>query len=70
MREMTMETFHIINQIPKNLIPVKTGLIETYLDGLHLEIYGRSFKISLETFERSFRRGEKTEISREASSDI
>ena len=30
----------------------------------------RSFKISLETFERSFRRGEKTEISREASSDI
>ena len=34
-----METFHIINQIPKNLIPVKTGLIETYLDGLHLEIY-------------------------------
>ena len=38
MREMTMETFHIINQIPKNLVPVKTGLIETYLDGLHLEI--------------------------------
>ena len=30
----------------------------------------RSLKISLETFERSFQRGEKTEISREASSDI
>ena len=26
-----METFHIINQIPKNLIPVRTGFIETYL---------------------------------------
>ena len=51
MREMTMETFYIINQIPWMSCILKF----------------RSFKISLETLERSFHCREKTEISREAS---
>ena len=60
-----METFHIINQIPKNLIPVNWNF-----PWMGCILKFRSLKISLETFERSLRRGEKTEISREASSDI
>ena len=64
MPEMTMETFYIINQIPK-------------INRAHLNVPWMScilklgsLKISLKSLERSFRRGEKTEISREASWDI
>jgi len=64
MREMTKETFYIINQKPKinrahwNL-PWMSWILKFW-----------SLKISLETLERSLHHGEKTEISRKASWDI
>ena len=64
MREMTMETFYIINRIPK------INRAHRNLPWMSCILKFRSLKISLETLERSFRRGEKTEISREASWDI
>ena len=64
MREMTMETFYIINQIPK------INRAHWNLPWMSCILKFRSLKISLETLERSFHRGEKTEICREASWDI
>ena len=59
-----METFYIINQIPK------INRAHWNLPWMSCILKFRSLKISLETLERSFHRGEKTEISREASWDI
>ena len=56
MREMTLETFYIINQIPKIILKFRSKF--------------RSLKISLEPLQRSFHREEKTEISRQASWDV
>ena len=64
MSEMTLETFYIINQIPK------INRAHWNLPWMSCILKFRSLKISLETLERSFHRGEKTEISREASWDI
>ena len=64
MPEMTMETFYIINQIPK------INRAHWNLPWMSCILKFRSLKISLETLERSFLRGEKTEICREASWDI
>ena len=61
MRETTMETFCIINQIPK------INRAHWNLPWMSCILKFRSLKISLETLERSFHRREKTEISREAS---
>ena len=59
-----METFYIINQIPK------INRAHWNLPWMSCILKFRSLKISLETLERSFHRGEKIEISREASWDI
>ena len=59
-----METFYIINQIPK------INRAHWNLPWMSCILKFRSLKISLETLERSFHRGEKTEISREASWNI
>ena len=59
-----METFYIINQIPK------INRAHWNLPWMSCILKFRSLKISLETLERSFHRVEKTEISREASWDI
>ena len=64
MREMTLETFYIINQIPK------INRTHWNLPWMSCILKYRSLKISLETLERSFHREEKTETSREASWDI
>ena len=58
-----METFYIINKIPKiNMAHWNLPWMSSILKF--------SLKISLETLERSFHRWEKTEIIREASWDI
>ena len=54
-----METFYIINQIPK------INRARLNLPWMSCILKFRSLKISLETFERSFHRGEKREIGRE-----
>ena len=59
-----METFHFINQIPK------INMAHWNLPWMSCILKFRALKISLETLERSFHRGEKTEINREASWDI
>ena len=59
-----METFYIINQIPK------INRAHWNLPWMSCILKFRSLKISLKTLERSFHRGEKTEICREASWDI
>ena len=64
MHEITLETFYIINQIPK------INRTHWNLPWMSCILKFRSLKISLETLERSFHRGEKTEISREVSWDI
>ena len=64
MREMTMETFYIINQIPK------INRTNWNLPWMSCIWKFRSLKISLEPLERSFHGGGKTEIRREASWDI
>ena len=61
---MTKETFYIINQIPK------INRAHWNLPWMSCILKFCSLKISLETLERSLHRGEKTEISREASWDI
>ena len=61
---MAIEKFYIINQIPK------INRAHRNLPWMSCILKFRSLKISLETIERSFRRGEKTEICREASWDI
>ena len=61
---MTKETFYIINQIPK------INRAHWNLPWMSSILKFCSLKISLETLERSLHRGEKTEISREASWDI
>ena len=61
---MTLETFYIINQVPK------IDRTHWNLPWMCCFLKFRSLKISLETLERSFHREEKTEISREASWDI
>ena len=64
MCEMSLETFYIINQMPK------INRAHWNLPWMSCILKFRSLKISLETLERSFHRGEKTEICREASWDI
>ena len=64
MREMTLETFYIINQIPK------INRTHWNLPWMSCILKFRSLKISLEPLERSFHREEKTEICRQASWDI
>ena len=64
MREMTMETFYIINRIPK------INRVHRNLPWMSCILKFKSLKISFETLKRSLRRGEKTEISRAASWDI
>ena len=55
-----METFYIINRIPK------INRAHWNLPWMSYILKYRSLEISLETLERSFHRGKKTEISREA----
>ena len=59
-----MEPFYIINKIPK------INRAHWNLPWMSCILKFRSLKISLETLERSFHRGEKTKICREASWDI
>ena len=64
MCEMSLETFNIINQMPK------INRAHWNLPWMSCILKFRSLKISLKTLERSFHRGEKTKICREASWDI
>ena len=64
MRDMTMGTCYNVNQIPK------INRAHSNLPWMSCILKYRSMEISLETLKRSLNRGEKTEISREASWDI
>ena len=59
-----MEPFYIINKVPK------INRSHWNLPWMSCILKFRSLKVSLETLERSFHHGEKTEIWREASWDI